>query len=133
MMERSDFDYFGAGVTLGSTVPADDVLAQPSEFGGKILRLTGKVDSVCAKKGCWMRIGTSEKNILVRFREYGFFVPTDSAGREVIMEGVASISEISVEMRRHYLEDAGKPEEAAKVTEPETAVTFLATGVALKK
>jgi hypothetical protein len=39
----------------------------------------------------------------------------------------------TVEQTRHYLEDAGKHEEAAKVTEGRKLYKFLANGVAISK
>jgi hypothetical protein len=68
----------------------------------------------------------------VRFKDYGFFVPTDlPSGSIVRMEGRFDIEETSVEELRHYLMDAGKPDEAAKITEPERTFAFEATGVAI--
>jgi len=39
----------------------------------------------------------------------------------------------TVEQTKHYLEDAGKHEEAAKVTEGRKLYHFMATGVAISK
>ncbi|MGE3174064.1 MAG: DUF4920 domain-containing protein [Planctomycetota bacterium] len=126
------FDQFGAGVDSADAVPVERVLAAPQDFVGKSLRLRGPVQSVCQTKGCWMRIG-GDPNVFVKFKDYGFFVPLDAEGRDAILEGELAIKEQSVAERRHYLEDAGKYDEAAKVTEPLRTVTFMATGVALAK
>ena len=63
----------------------------------------------------------------------GFFVPTDSEGRTAVLEGTFNVSETSVAALKHLLEDAGKTEEAAKVTEPRIEMKVMADGVALKK
>jgi len=66
----------------------------------------------------------------VRFKDYGFFVPKDISGKDVIVEGKAYSTEVSVEELRHYAEDAGKSkEEIMAITEPEQTYAFLATGV----
>lgn len=96
--------------------------------------IEGKVQSVCQKKGCWMRIekGNGE-NMMVTFKDYGFFMPKDCAGKTAVMKGVAYYDTISVDMLKHYAEDAGKPQaEIGKITEPEIAVSFEASGVVLK-
>ena len=60
-----------------------------------------------------------EKLLWFRFKDYGFFMPTDAAGKEVIVDGKAFVNEVSVADLKHYAEDAGKsPEEIAKITEP---------------
>jgi hypothetical protein len=73
-----------------------------------------------------------EKEVMVKFKDYGFFVPTDATG-EVIVNGKAFVKETSVDELQHYAEDAGKsPEEIAKITEPKKTLSFLADGVLLK-
>ncbi len=97
--------------------------------------LSGKILETCPKKGCWMDIANADGPAMkVRFKDYGFFVPTDGAeGKTAIMEGRAFRDTMSVDMLRHYAEDAGKSaEEIAKITEPEEVIAFEATGVIIK-
>ena len=86
-------------------------------------------------KGCWMKIKSEKDTILVRFKDYGFFVPKDGiAGDKAIINGKLSIDTLSVTLLRHYAEDAGKSlEEVNKITEPEVSITFLADGVLIRK
>lgn len=71
---------------------------------------------------------------MVRFKDYGFFMPLDSKDREVIVNGKAFVKKTSVKELRHYAEDAGKTkEEIAKITEPKIEFTFEADGVLMKK
>jgi hypothetical protein len=85
-------------------------------------------------KGCWMKVRTTDgQTMRVTFRDYGFFVPKDIAGKQVVFEGTAQQSTTSVADLKHYAEDAGKSkEEIAKITQPEKAVTFVADGVIVK-
>jgi hypothetical protein len=70
---------------------------------------------------------------MVTFKDYGFFVPLESGGKTALMKGIAYYDTISVEMLKHYAEDAGKSEEEiALITEPELAISFEASGVKLK-
>ncbi|MEM6686883.1 MAG: DUF4920 domain-containing protein [Bacteroidota bacterium] len=98
------------------------------------VKFTSTINSVCSKKGCWMRLDVGdEKEVMVRFKDYGFFVPVDATG-EAIVNGKAFVKETSVDELRHYAEDAGKSaEEIAKITEPKKTLSFLADGVLLKK
>jgi hypothetical protein len=80
-----------------------------------------------------MKVGSAEPSVFVKFKDYAFFVPKDAAGRDVVFEGELKVTEVSVAEQRHYLEDEGKKDEAAKVTKPKLEVTFMASGVALAK
>ena len=72
-----------------------------------------------------------EKDLMVRFKDYGFFMPLDAKG-DVIMSGFATISETSVEALKHYAEDAGASEqEIEAIIAPELTYSFEADGVLL--
>ena len=78
--------------------------------------------------------GNDDETIMVRFKDYGFFMPLDAAGKEVIVAGKAFVNEVSVADLKHYAEDAGKSsEEIANITEPAMEFAFEANGVLLKK
>lgn len=104
---------------------------------GDTLNVTfrGDVASVCKQKGCWMKVALEDgREVMVKFRDYAFFVPKDIENKEVIMEGKAYVTEMSVEDQRHYAEDAGKSaEEVEAITEPAVTLSFLAGGVKIKK
>lgn len=100
------------------------------------LKFSSNIIDVCSKKGCWMTLPgeTEDKNIMVRFKDYGFFVPLDASGNEVIVEGKAYVNKVSVADLKHYAEDAGKSEEEiAKITEPKIEYAFEANGVLIKR
>ena len=92
--------------------------------------IKGVIKEVCSKKGCWMRLPLSgEEDLMVRFKDYGFFVPTDASG-EVIIKGQAFKTQISVADLRHYAQDAADIEaEIAAITEPKNTYSFIAEGV----
>ena len=67
---------------------------------------------------------------MVRFKDYGFFVPKDIAGKRVLVEGKAFVSEVGEDERRHMAEDAGEPDSLiAKITGSEMQKGFEASGV----
>ena len=92
--------------------------------------IKGIIKEVCSKKGCWMRLPLSgEEDLMVRFKDYGFFVPTDASG-EVIIKGQAFKTQTSVADLRHYAQDAAATEaEIAAITEPKNTHSFIAEGV----
>ncbi|OUR92212.1 DUF4920 domain-containing protein [Flavobacteriales bacterium 34_180_T64] len=93
------------------------------------------VDEVCQAKGCWMKVSLENgEQAMVKFKDYGFFMPKDIAGKQVVINGMAYVNEVPVDELRHYAEDAGdSPEEIAKITEPKKTFSFEADGVLLKE
>jgi hypothetical protein len=125
----------------GDTITADGAITT-AELVAKMetdSTYTGKVETVinscCKKKGCWMRVALADgKEMKVTFKDYGFFVPLESADKPVIMQGKAYYETLSVEELKHYAEDAGKTEaEIDAITEPEPVLAFEATGVIIKE
>jgi hypothetical protein len=116
-----------------SSVSAGQLLKKFKELQGKTIRLYGKVEQTCAKKGCWMwvtDIKDPKQKIWVRFKDYGFFVPKKGAeGRLVVMEGIAKEVTFSVKTARHIKEDAGDFEGAKKITKPVKMIQLTATSV----
>ncbi len=91
-----------------------------------------EVKAVCASKGCWMRLDMGEDEAMVKFKDYGFFMPKDIAGDNVIVEGLAFVEEMSVDDQRHYAEDAGKSkEEIQLITEAKRTLSVTSNGVLL--
>lgn len=94
------------------------------------VKFTSEVKEVCQNKGCWMTMDLGEEEASVKFKDYGFFMPKDLAGEEVIVSGKAFVAEVSVDDQRHYAEDAGKSqEEIAAITEPKRTYSVLSNGV----
>lgn len=98
-------------------------------------KMIAKVDEVCQAKGCWMKVDLENgEQVMVKFKDYGFFMPKDIAGKEVVLNGKAFVNEVPVDEQRHYAEDAGKSaEEIAEITEPKKTFSFVADGVLLKE
>lgn len=99
------------------------------------VKMQGKVIEVCQMKGCWMTLdlGNGEE-ATVKFKDYAFFMPKNISGKEVIVNGLAYVSEVPVAEQQHYAEDAGKSkEEIAAITEPKKTYTFMADGVLIKE
>jgi hypothetical protein len=68
--------------------------------------------------------------MMVRAQDHAFLMPENIVGKTVLIEGNATVKEVSEEMRKHYAEDAGKSKkEIAKIKGPEKDVQFAATGV----
>lgn len=98
------------------------------------VKFKAPIEAVCKSMGCWMRLDIgAEEQVYVKFKDYGFFVPTDSDG-EAIVEGKAFVEETSVDEQQHLAEDGGaSAEEIAAITEPKREMKLMANGVLMKK
>ncbi|MDG2303419.1 MAG: DUF4920 domain-containing protein [Candidatus Binatia bacterium] len=121
---------FGATLQLVDETPLPQVVQQAAELGKKPVLVRGTVADVCQRKGCWTVLQSGETHVRVRFKDYGFFVPTDCSGRQALVEGVVEVKTLSEDMARHYEEEArnGSPGE---VDGPRQEVSMIATGVRL--
>jgi hypothetical protein len=121
---------YGDGATAENAVAVADLkkLVKKGEYNGKI---KGKVVEVCAKKGCFIKLeNPSGEPIMVKFKNYGFFMPQNIVGMEVVLDGKAFTNELSVDQLKHYAEDAGKSkEEIEKIKKPKKSVQIEAAGV----
>ncbi len=121
----------------GTVISADNAtacgtLVSALENSGQIsAKVQGKVTAACQVSGCWMKMDCgSGEPMRVTFKDYGFFVPKDLAGKDVIVQGTAVKKEVSVETLRHFAQDEGKSEaEIAAITEPAWEYEFVADGV----
>jgi hypothetical protein len=127
--------YFGDSITQEGALASTELAAQMQGKDSMKVKLTGTINEVCQKKGCWMTMNVgNDKTMQVKFRDYAFFVPKDASGKTVFIEGVAFTDTVAVAELQHYAEDAGKSkEEIAKITEPEVSISFEANGVIIKK
>lgn len=134
--ETLDGNFYGEKFELGSPVTVDALRTKMDTQDTVRVNVGGIVESVCQKKGCWTNIATSadaEETVFVKFKDYGFFLPMDCQGQDVVLTGMAFIEETSVEELRHYAEDEGLPEEEiAAIVDSEIEYKFIASGAFIK-
>ncbi len=136
--KNATYKSFGAEITDVGTISKEKMALNFAnlKFGDTIdVKFASKINEVCKAKGCWMKLDLSdEKETMVRFEDYGFFMPLNADDREVIVNGKAYLTEIPVSELQHYAKDAGKSEEEiALITEPEFTYAVLADGVLMKE
>ncbi len=136
IIEKTEVNYD----SFGNMIIADDAIAAKSmaahyntmKIGDSInSKMKAVVKEVCQAKGCWMTLNLENgEEVMVKFKDYGFFVPKDISGKEVIINGKAFVNEVSVDEQQHYAEDAGKSsKEIAAITKPKRTFSFEADGV----
>ena len=124
------------GVVYG-IVSVEKTALSPDEIKNKLVddkfegQVKGKVVEVCKAEGCWIRLEKADgSSMMVRAKDHAFLMPENIVGKTVLIEGYATVKEVSEEMRKHYAEDAGKSkEEISKIKGPEKDIQFAAKGV----
>ena len=73
---------------------------------------------------------TDGEHLMVKFKDYKFFMPKDIVGKDVVLEGQAVVKQVPVKQLKHYAKDAGKSEEdIEKIKESKREIQFIAAGV----
>lgn len=119
----------GAALAIDPTeaVTLQTVLADPTAFADKPIRVHGIATKVCQSKGCWLALGDAgtEATLTVKMKDHGFFVPTDSVGKKVAVEGIINGANLEHEHEEGHEHADG--EECPDGTE----MALIATGVEL--
>ncbi|SHJ76004.1 DUF4920 domain-containing protein [Flavobacterium haoranii] len=130
--------------TFGDLISADGALSNAEMMekfnnlkeGDTVdVKFHSTINEVCQKKGCWMTLGLEgDKQAFVKFKDYGFFVPKNAQDKDVVVNGKAFVSVVSVDELKHYAKDEGKSQEAIdSIVEPKVTYSFMADGVLIAK
>lgn len=80
-------DFYGDNITIETSTDLATILADRDANVGKEFKIEGMMVEVCQKKGCWINFKDGDEVITVRFKDYGFFMPKDGAGRKASIQG----------------------------------------------
>jgi hypothetical protein len=125
---------FGAGVKLAETTSIDSILATPTQYAGKTVRVEGTITDVCPKRGCWFELAGEKPGQKLRFKvvDGEMVFPMDSKGKKAVAEGVVAVKELTLEETKQRAEyeakEYGKPYDPASITAPVAIVRIDGTG-----
>lgn len=132
-MKAGATGHFGAPfASADDAKPLGDILKQAEAHDGKLVKVSGKVQAVCKKKGCWLVMQTDAdvpQTVRVTMKDYGFFAPKDCDGKTATIEGVLSRTVVKEAELKHLAEDQGQ--DPAKVTGDKEEFRLLANGIAI--
>ncbi len=121
---------FGKKTTADGAIEANDLGASIKGAESVPVKVKGKVKEVCKAEGCWLKMETANGDVMIRMKDHSFFVPLAMNGKTIVVDGTASVKETSVDMLKHYAEDAGKSAaEIAAIKEPKKEITLQAKGI----
>ncbi|HEX2670097.1 MAG TPA: DUF4920 domain-containing protein, partial [Polyangiaceae bacterium] len=103
---------FGAPISPGPELALSEVLSNPESFRDRAVIVSGQVRAACTRRGCWMELAPSNDPKLpgcrVTFKDYGFFVPTDSAGAQAKVQGTLGVNTLPPERVAHLESEGGQ-------------------------
>ena len=119
----------------GKALSVSELMAQSAALDGKPALVEGDVRRACSRKGCWMelapRADAKGPGIRVTFKDYGFFVPTDSAGSKARVQGTVKVATLAPDLAAHYESEGATVPRGADGQPRE--VQLVATGVELHR
>ncbi len=133
-----EYAVFGDSITSEGAISAHEMMEKFTNLkeGDTVdVKFQSSIHEVCQKKGCWMTLGLeNDKEAFVKFKDYGFFVPKNAQDKDVVVNGKAFVSVISVDELKHYAKDEGKSQAAIdSITEPKVTYSLMADGVLIQK
>jgi len=126
------------GVALADGVKkakVEKALAKPADFADKTVEVQGVIVRSCKTEGCWMEMADKEggKSVRVTFGDHAFFIPLNSAGMKVRVQGKFKTKVLPKEHVDHLINDDGAKFDNRNPDGTVTEVSFDATGVVLTK
>jgi hypothetical protein len=86
-------------------VTLHELTSNSASYISNAFQVETKIAKVCQKKGCFFIAQDGDDVMRVAFRDYGFFVPTDSAGKTVTLAGTLIKKEMTAEQVAHFNQD----------------------------
>ncbi len=123
----------GAAIGDSPVVDLAQALRSIASYADRTVTVEGTVNRVCQMKGCWMELvpAGADRGIRVTFKDYAFFVPTDSRGASARLEGIFERNTFSKADADHLIAEG-----VALTRNPDgtaTEVSFLAQAVELRR
>lgn len=116
-------------IDVDKTLTLDAVAKTPDAFSGKTVRVSGKVDAVCKKKGCWLTLKGTATSARITFKDYSFFAPLDCQGTAGVVEGQLEMKKLSDDERKHLADDEGVTVDKV----PQVELRLMATALEVRR
>jgi len=107
-------EFFGGTLPdAGEPISLAELMDDNQKYLDQEVLVETRIAKVCQKKGCFFVAQQGPSTVRVSFKDYGFFIPTDSGGKDVVLLGTFSRKSVSQEQAEHYAADLGETEAPA--------------------
>lgn len=122
-----NYEVFGSAIPdAGEALALGELVSNSDQYLDNDVLVTTRIAKVCQKKGCFFVAQDGAATARITFKDYGFFIPTDSGGKQATLYGTFTRKPVSAEQAEHYAKDLGED-----VSLPADAYEYslVATGV----
>ena len=127
----ASYEVFGSKLPEnGTPLGFGDLMKNEQKYLDQEVLVATRIAKVCQKKGCFFVAQQGASTARVTFKDYGFFIPTDSGGKDVVLMGTFSRKSVSKEQAEHYAADLG---ETAVPTPEKFEYSIVATAVKIPR
>lgn len=129
---------YGKPLTVKDVTKVSDILAHPDQYQGKRVKVEGAVVDVCKMRGCWIKIGGDKdfESLTFKVDDGVITFPVTARGKTALVEGVVSVSTLSVEDQKkqgeHMAKEQGQAFDPASVKGPKTVVMLKGEGAQIR-
>jgi hypothetical protein len=117
---------YGAGLKLHETMDLSAVLEAPETYEGKTVQVSGVVNEVCPRRGCWIELADAKtsETMRVKVTDGEIVFPLSAKNETAVVEGVVERIEMTEDeyrnWKQHMAEEQGEEFDPASVTGPAT-------------
>ncbi len=88
-IKANETNKYGNDITLTEKTLISEIVAAPENYVGKKVLVEGTVVDVCAKRGCWMNLGSDAEyeSIRVKVNDGEIVFPMEAKGKKALVEG----------------------------------------------
>jgi len=129
---------YGEKITLTEQTDISAILANPEEFVGKRVLVSGEVVDVCEMKGCWIDIASDSAGgkIKVKVEDDVIVFPQTAKGKTAMVEGEVEVLTMTREEliahKKHHAEEIGEDFDESTVTAGKTVYRIRGIGAVIK-
>ena len=123
----SSYELFGERLpSSGEPLGLAELIGNSAQYQDAEVLVHTRIAKVCQKKGCFFVATEGAATARITFKDYGFFIPTDSGGKRVTLFGVFSRQPVSEAEAEHYAADLG---ESGAPNAGDFSYSIVATGI----
>lgn len=125
------YEVFGAVLAeQGTPMSLGELINQSDKYQDQEVLVETRIAKVCQKKGCFFVATEGAASARISFKDYSFFIPTDSGGKDVLLSGTFSRTTVSAEQAEHFAKDMG---ETAAASPEDFQYSIVATAVQIPR
>lgn len=131
--QENEMKLYGKEIKLKKITPLKNIYQTPGKYKGRNVLIEGTVESVCQTRGSLMEVSNGPYKIRVEFEDHSIFVPYDSKGKKVKIQGKVKHETSKETKYKRWLKEAGASKtHIKKIKGDQKVITMVATGVLMK-